>query len=142
MDKNELILKIVELRIKLQSLCDGFNTKNANKVRMLSMDKKVLFVLSNTPDCTPATLIKTLGIAKGNLALLCKNLIKLGLISKSSGEVDKRNIYYNITKSGTEVLNKFLLSFKSEAFCDMDKNKQDKLEKNLSEIIEFLNNLE
>ncbi len=138
--KNErLILKIVELRIKLQSLCDGFNKTNANKKSVLTMDKKVLFVLSKNKNCTPSVLIETLGVAKSNLALLCKSLIKEGLITQSKGDLDKRSIFYNITEKGKNKLNEFCLSLENDTLKNVSKQELSKLENNFDEIINFFN---
>lgn len=140
MKNDKLILKIVELRIKLQSLCDGFNTQDSNKKSMLTMDKKILFVLSKNKNCTPITLIETLGIAKSNLALLCKSMIKDGLITQSKGETDKRNIFYNITEKGSAKLNELISSMQNDILKNVNGVTQKQLENNIDEIIKFLNN--
>ena len=114
MNNESLITKLIELRISLQSLCDGFNLKQANKTSLLTMDKKVLFMLSLNNNCSPQILIENLGIAKSNLALLCKTMESNGLILKSSEQGDKRKIFYNITAKGKEKLNEFYLGLKNE----------------------------
>ena len=135
----KLLEQIVELRIMLQNICDGFNTEQFNKQSMLTMDKKVLFVLSKNADCPPSKLIETLGIAKSNLALLCKSMVDNGQISVSKSDLDKRNVFYNITKKGQEELNQFYCSMANEASLNLNKREQNMIEKRFDEIIEFIN---
>lgn len=140
--KNEKLIKnMVELRIKLSCLCDGFNSEQSNKKRMLTMDKKVLAVLDETKNCAPNVLIETLGIAKSNLALLCKSMIKDGLITQTKTDGDKRHIFYNITEEGRVKLKEFYFNLESDALKNVDANNLNKLESNVQEIINFLNNI-
>ncbi len=140
MNNESLITKLIELRISLQSLCDGFNLKQANKTSLLTMDKKVLFMLSLNNNCSPQILIENLGIAKSNLALLCKTMESNGLILKSSEQGDKRKIFYNITAKGKEKLNEFYLGLKSDIFKDKNKQELIILENNINQILKFINN--
>lgn len=131
--------KIVELRIMLQNLCDGFSLDEANKKNMLSMDKKVLFMLSSNKDCAPSVLIETLGVAKSNLALLCKSMVNEGTISVSKSETDKRNVFYNITELGKTKLNEFYLNLEKETTKGLTEKEQKLAEKKLEELIEIFN---
>ncbi len=140
MNNESLIIKLIGLRISLQSLCDGFNAKQANKTSLLTMDKKVLFMLSSLNNCSPQILIENLGIAKSNLALLCKTMEKDGLILKSNEQSDKRKIFYNITSKGKEKLNEFYLGLKSDILKDKNKQELIMLENNIDQILKFINN--
>ncbi len=104
------------------------------------MDKKVLFMLSLNNNCSPQILIENLGIAKSNLALLCKTMESNGLILKSSEQGDKRKIFYNITAKGKEKLNEFYLGLKSDIFKDKNKQELIILENNINQILKFINN--
>ncbi len=129
--------QLVELRILLQSICDGFDVENLNKKSNLTMRIKVLYALTKTERCCPSMLIDKLGIAKSNLALLCKTMCEDGVISVVKSEQDKRNIYYSITPSGLAELNEFYdLMAKDVTLTDRETRV---MEKKFAEIIEFIN---
>jgi len=104
----KLCRQIVNLRLLLENLCEN-KIESCNINNQLSMKIKVLFYISETVNCTPSMLIEKFCIAKSNLAVLCKILIKEGHIISTKNEKDKRNIFYNITNSGTEILNNYYL---------------------------------
>lgn len=104
------------------------------------MNKKILFVLSKNKNCPPAVLIDTVGIAKSNLALICKSMLAEGTISAKKSESDKRNIFYNITEKGINELNNFYSDIANENELALSNDKETRLmEKKFDEIIEFLN---
>ena len=76
----KLTEQIVELRIMLQSICDGFSTENFNKKTSLTMRTKVLFVLSKNKQCPPSILIESLGIAKATWHFFVKACVKKVLL--------------------------------------------------------------
>lgn len=123
----------------LQNICDGFSSDEANKKSLLSMDKKVLFVLSNNKNCSPSVLIETLGIAKSNLALLCRSMVSEGTIAVNKSENDKRNVFYNITPLGQNKLNEFYLSLEEETTKGLTEKDLKIAEKKLDELIEIFN---
>ncbi len=135
----KLTEQIVELRIMLQSICDGFSTENFNKKTTLTMRTKVLFVLSKNSQCPPSVLIETLGIAKSNLALLCKSMCEEGVIVADKGSNDKRNIYYSLTAKGERELNEFYVGMSSEVDVALNEREMKTMEKKFDEIIDFLN---
>lgn len=135
----KLTEQIVELRIMLQSICDGFSTENFNKKTTLTMRTKVLFVLSKNKQCPPSVLIETLGIAKSNLALLCKSMCEEGVIIADKGNNDKRNIYYSLTDKGERELNEFYVLMSGEVDVALNEREMKMIEKKFDEIIEFLN---
>lgn len=140
MEEHKLQKQIIELRILLQGICDGFDEKNANKKLQLTMKNKVLFVLEQNPKCSPGCLIEKLGIAKSNLAILCKSLIDCGEIMLSKSEGDKRNIFYSLTPKGTAELNLFYHNMETENGGNVGNDKETKLiEKKLDDVIYFLN---
>lgn len=135
----KLTEQIVELRIMLQSICDGFSTENFNKKTSLTMRTKVLFVLSKNKQCPPSILIESLGIAKSNLALLCKSMCEEGVIVADKGNNDKRNIYYSLTAKGERELNEFYVLMSGEVDVALNEREMKMMEKKFDEIIEFLN---
>ena len=69
---------------------------------------QVLFILSRKDIVSPREIIAELNIAKSNLAILAKKMIEDGLIESHKDKNNRREIYYNITELGIEVLNKRL----------------------------------
>lgn len=137
MRNNKLQEQFVELRIMLQSICDGFDAENLNKKSSLTMRTKVLYALSKNERCCPSVLIDKLGIAKSNLALLCKTMCEDGVIFAVKSEQDKRNIYYSITEKGLAELNGFYNAMAEE--IKLTDRETKVMEKKFSEIIEFIN---
>lgn len=129
--------QLIELRILLQSICDGFDVENLNKKSSLTMRMKILYALSKTDRCCPSVLIKKLGIAKSNLALLCKKMCDDGVIKAVKSEQDKRNIYYSITEKGLGELNEFYSAMAEDV--KLTDRETRVMEKKFSEIIEFIN---
>ena len=137
MKNNKLQEQFVELRIMLQSICDGFDAENLNKKSSLTMRTKVLYALSKNERCCPSILIEKLGIAKSNLALLCKTMCEDGVISAVKSDQDKRNIYYSITEKGLVELNEFYNAMADE--IKLTDRETKVMEKKFSEIIDFIN---
>lgn len=140
MKQDKLAKQITELRILLQNITDGFSVDSANKNAKLTMERRVLFVLNNEKRVKPITLITKLGIAKSNLALLCKNMIDSGYMTCEKEENDKRNIYYEITAKGVAELNQYFDSISNDVGTIVSNDKEAKvIEKKLEDVIEFLN---
>lgn len=140
MKQDKLAKQITELRIMLQNITDGFSVDSANKNAKLTMERRVLFVLNNNKKVKPITLITKLGIAKSNLALLCKSMIDGGFITCEKDETDKRNIYYEITAKGVAELNQYIDSISNDvgSICENEKEAKE-ISKKLDDVIEFLN---
>lgn len=140
MKQDRLAKQITELRILLQNITDGFSLDSANKNAKLTMERRVLFVLNNEKRVKPITLITKLGIAKSNLALLCRSMIEAGFMTCEKEENDKRNIYYEITAKGVAELNQYIDSISNDVGTIVSNDKEAKvMEKKLDDIIEFLN---
>ncbi len=140
MKYDKLAKQITELRILLQNATDGFSVDNANKNAKLTMERRVLFVLNNFDKVKPITLITKLGIAKSNLALLCKSMTDDGYINVEKEENDKRNIFYSITAKGVAELNQYMDSISNDVSSIAGSEKEAKeISKKLDDIIEFLN---
>lgn len=139
MKQDKLAKQITELRIVLQDITDSFSVDSANKNAKLTTERRVLFVLNNNQKVKPITLITKLGIAKSNLALLCKSMIDQGLISCTRDENDKRNIYYEITAKGMAELNQYIDSISSDVGAILENEEEAKqIEDKLDEILTFL----
>lgn len=93
--------ELIELLSKLNNLVEGFDEFYLNKKNSLTIKDKLLIFLYEK-SLSPYELIKKLGLAKSNLALITSSLIKENLIIKKQDNVDKRNIIYFITEKGKE----------------------------------------
>ncbi len=96
----ELADIIIKLRLATRKacMCEGDAKKST-----ISLKTKVLALIEK--GLSTREILLTLMIAKTNLALITKELAVEGLIDKSKGENDRREVHYSITKSGTEYLN-------------------------------------
>lgn len=106
MEKIELISNIVNVCTRLENLCEGFDVDS--KSALISSKFKVLLALNEQNNISPSMLIDKLGLAKSNLALLCKSMITEGLIEKRKDEFDNRVIFYTLTPQGKQVLDNSL----------------------------------
>ena len=102
----ERISRILDLAIRLENLCEGFD--ETNKSAILTSKIKILFELSKKDVVTPSTLKNNVGLAKSNIAILCNSLAKEGLIEKKKDKFDTREILYSLTDSGREHLAEYL----------------------------------
>lgn len=100
--------KIIMLTSKLNNLLEGFDEFYLCKKSNLTIKDKLLIFLIDK-NLAPFELIKFLGIAKTNLALIIASLEKEGLVVKTRDNIDKRNIIISLTSKGklkaTEILN-------------------------------------
>lgn len=82
---------------------------------------KVLHLVSKREKTNPNYLVEVLCIARSNLAIICNNLIKNGLLEKHREKNSKKEIYYCITEEGLKVITE---KFKnSEKTLDKLRNK-------------------
>ena len=97
----KLSQKIIELRLATRRACmceDGGSTKK----NTLSLKTKVLFLIEK--GCSAREIIASLVIAKTNLALITTELCREGLITKSKGLVDRREVNFTLTEDGYRYL--------------------------------------
>lgn len=96
-----LAQKIIELRLATRRacMCEG---KGQSKKNTLSLKTKVMFLISK--GCCPKEIIQSLVIAKTNLALLTKDMAEDGLIVKTKGTLDRREVSYTLTEKGRAYL--------------------------------------
>lgn len=104
-NENNLLSKnIIELKIIADRLAEG----DSDGTSIFTNMHQVLYILSRKETVSPREIISELNIAKSNLAILAKKMIDDGLIESHKDKNNKREIYYNITELGTEVLNERL----------------------------------
>lgn len=101
----DLAQKIIELRLATRRacMCEG---RDQAKKNTLSLKTKTLFLIDK--GCSPKEIIAALVIAKTNLALLTKDMDAEGLIVKTKGTLDRREVYYSLTDNGKKYLNERL----------------------------------
>ena len=101
----DLAQKIIELRLATRRacMCEG---RDQSKKNTLSLKTKPLFLIDK--GCSPKEIIAALVIAKTNLALLTKDMAAEGLIVKTKGTLDRREVYYSLTDNGKKYLNERL----------------------------------
>lgn len=103
----ELAKSIIALRLSTRRacMCEG---KGQTKKNTLSLKTKVLFLISE--GCGAKEIIPALMIAKTNLALLTRDMAAEGLIVKTKGANDHREVNYSLTERGVAYLNERLAS--------------------------------
>ena len=132
------VLKMLKLNALLENLLEGFDDFLYTRKINLTIKDKILIFLYEKPQ-SPYNLIKLLSIAKTNLALICKALIKDNLIQKQRDEVDRRNIVYNITEKGKEKAEKLISEIEKATSNKMEyKNNFEEINKNMEELLTLL----
>ena len=91
---------VISLKLLADRLCEGKNKRNG----LFLVDFQILFILSKYDQVSPKTLTEDLGIAKSNLAIIAKRMIKDGLIERIRFFQNRKEIYYQITPKGKQVL--------------------------------------
>jgi DNA-binding MarR family transcriptional regulator len=139
MDKKSIAGNLVTVRMKLENICDGFDAVCSSKKSLLTTRIKMLHLLSREGKLSPSIIISKIGVAKSNLAILAKGMIKDDLIEKIEDEFDRRVIYYNVTKAGKQLLDDSLKTINAQVCsCSLTNDKCKKLNKKLEEIIKIL----
>lgn len=127
---------LIELRILLNSICDGFSIDDLSKGTSLSTKTKILFLLKER-DLGPCEMIKTLCVAKSNLANILKSMIEEKLIESYKNFNNSKNIFYRITESGKRELK----DYKDKLYNNIHKKFGDcerELTEKTNEIIHFI----
>jgi DNA-binding MarR family transcriptional regulator len=98
----ELSDSLIELRLATRRAC-MCESDNGAKKNTLSLKTKVLFLIAK--NYNSREILTTLLIAKTNLALLTREMANEGLIEKTKGEIDRREVCYTLTQKGASYLN-------------------------------------
>lgn len=121
--------QILELKTLTQTIC------SISKNDATFTELKILYFVDEYPNCSPQILISKLGIAKSNLALLTKKMIKENLIVSKKGYQDGRSIFYSITSTGKKMLDDYFESL-NKIFHEQE---TQEITNSLSNILEYLN---
>jgi len=126
--KNSFAKNVIELKLASDRLVVG----KGEGAGVFTIKYQVLYLIASNERVSPQGLIKDLNMAKSNLALLAKKMIKEGLIISEKSEGNKKQIYYSLTDKG---FNELLV--KMNAIEKLNSNNKEML-KHLSETIENL----
>ena len=116
-EKNLFSRNIVELKLISDRIAEG----KGEKAGIFSNTYQILYILNRKEMVTPKELIAELNMAKSNLAILAKKMMKDGLIESHKDKSNKREIYYNITENGKEMLQEKLDNI--DTVCEGDTKK-------------------
>ncbi len=134
MKNRELAAEVLKLEIFAKNIIDA--NKNTEG---LTQKTKVLFLVDEYKKVSPSFLKTKLGIAKSNLAVICKQLILEKKMVSNQDLKDKRILYYNLTESGKNFLeNQLLFIQKNVIACCKDS--KEELILHINEINKILNN--
>ena len=99
-ESNLFSKNIIELKLISDRIAEG----KGESAGIFSNTYQILYILSRKEKVTPKELISELNIAKSNLAILAKKMISDGIIESHKDKQNKREIFYNITDAGQEML--------------------------------------
>lgn len=132
-ESNLFSRNIVELKLISDRIAEG----KGETAGIFSNTYQILYILDRKETVTPKELIAELNIAKSNLAILAKKMIKDGQIESHKDKYNKREIYYNITSVGKEMLQDKLDNI--DTVCEGDTKKVTNL---IIRVLEELKKLE
>ena len=111
-ENNAFAKSIVELKLISDRIAEG----KGDNAGIFSNAYQILYILTRKDKVTPKELISELNMAKSNLAILAKKMIKDGHIESHKDKYNKREIYYVITELGLAVLQEKLDNI--DLFCE------------------------
>lgn len=100
------IENVIEAVLNLTRVFNRTSEKNKGG---LTLRTQILLALKkHNNEITVKQIFEHIKIAKTNLAILCNNLVKEGVIKKVKDEVDMRLIKYKLLEKGEKEINDFL----------------------------------
>ena len=116
-ERNLFSKGIVELKLISDRIAEG----KGESAGIFSNTYQILYILTRKESVTPKELIAELNMAKSNLAILAKKMIKDGLMESHKEKSNKREIFYNITEDGKAMLQEKLDNV--DTVCEGDTKK-------------------
>ena len=116
-ERNLFSKGIVELKLISDRIAEG----KGEGAGIFSNTYQILYILTRKDRVTPKELIAELNMAKSNLAILAKKMIKDGLLESHKDKSNKREIFYNITEDGRAMLQEKLDNI--DTVCEGDTKK-------------------
>ena len=99
-ESNLFSRNIVELKLISDRIAEG----KGETAGIFSNTYQILYILDRKETVTPKELIAELNIAKSNLAILAKKMIKDGQIESHKDKYNKREIYSERTDNNGKIL--------------------------------------
>lgn len=109
---------VVSLKLLSDRLCEGKAKRNG----LFNVRFQLLFLLKDKPRVSPKELVNQLGLAKSNLTITAKAMIKEGLIEQNKDLLNRKEIFYSITSKGIGVIDEKLEQI--EALCSAEAREQ------------------
>ncbi len=116
-ERNLFSKGIIELKLISDRIAEG----KGESAGIFSNSYQILYILTRKDRVTPKELIAELNMAKSNLAILAKKMIKDGLMESHKDKSNKREIFYNITEEGKNMLQEKLDNV--DTVCEGDTKK-------------------
>lgn len=76
----------------------------SNKMKLTPTQFEIIFALHKTGSTTSSEISKLLRINKSNLSSQIDTLVKMNLINRQNGEVDRRKIFLSLTEEGWKII--------------------------------------
>ena len=123
---------IIELKLASDRIAEG-KGKGAG---VFTVRYQILYLIASNDKISPQELIYELKMAKSNLALITKKMIKDGVISSFKEEGNRKQIYYSITDQGKKEL-----QTKMDAINNMQTQESKEMVMHLMKTVESLKNV-
>lgn len=123
---------IIELKLASDRISEG-KGKGAG---VFTVRYQILYLISSKDRISPQELIYELKMAKSNLALITKKMIKDGVISSFKEDGNRKQIYYSITDQGKKEL-----QTKMDAINNMQTKESKEMLMHLMKTVESLKNV-
>lgn len=123
---------IIELKLASDRIAEG-KGKGAG---VFTVRYQILYLIASNDKISPQELIYELKMAKSNLALITKKMIKDGMISSFKEEGNRKQIYYSITDQGKKEL-----QTKMDAINNMQTKESKEMVMHLMKTVESLKNV-
>ena len=91
---------IIELKLATERIIEG----RGQGAGVFTVKYQILYIIASNGKTSPQELITELKMAKSNLAIIAKTMVKDGLITQYKETGNKKQIYYGITMKGQEEL--------------------------------------
>jgi len=120
---------IIELKLASDRIAEGVGAGAG----VFTVKYQILYLIASKGKTSPQELIYELKMAKSNLALITKKMIKEGLIVSSKEEGNRKQIYYSITEQGNS-----FLKVKMDAINNMQTKEAKEMANQLMKVVEGL----
>ena len=130
--ENSFAKSIIELKLLSDRIVEGKGAGSG----IFTIKYQMLYLIASKTMVSPQELISQLNMAKSNLTLMAKKMIKEGLIVQTKTAENRKQIYYSITESGREEL-----SVKMKAIENVYGDKSKEMLNHLKKTVDTLKNV-